>query len=142
MASLLLRQDFEPAQPPAPALQDEWRGVLNALRVISLGCRVAVQTDLFKACALLSNKEDTARDAHARALLKCLRQAIQKNPVFYRPGTDQLSFDEAWLMQLLIATKAGDGDSIAFLIRSRVPAMYQRHIAFLIKGISEQFSQI
>lgn len=138
MALLLYRENSELIQSFDPVFQDEWRGTLNRLRVISLGCRAAAQTDLFRACALLSCKVETARDAHAQALLKCLRQAIGKTPVFYRPGTQHLSFDEAWLMQALIAVRAGDGDSLAFLIRSRVPVMYQRHIAFLLKGIAAQ----
>lgn len=125
-----------------PAVLSEWRGILNALRLIALECRVAAQTDLFMACALLSNKQDTARDAFARALLKCLRQAIRQKPVFFRPGTEEVSFDEAWLMRALVAAKDGDSDSFAFLIRSRVSGMHQRHAAFLVKGISEQFTQV
>jgi len=115
--------------------------VLNALRVTALGCRAAARTDLFEACALISNKEDTARDAFSRALLKCLRQAIHGRPVFFQPGTVEMSFDEAWLIRALIASRSGDGDSLAFLIRSRVPKMHQRQVAFLIKGISDQFSR-
>jgi hypothetical protein len=129
---------------PAPAVHIplEWRGCLNTLRMIALQCRSAAHTDLFKACALLSNKEDTAKDAHARALLKCLRQAVSIQPVFYRPGVTELSFDEAWLMRAIMAIGGGDQDSFSFLIRSRVPKLHQRHVAFLIKGISEQFRQI
>ena len=125
-----------------PAVLPEWRGLLNALRLIALECRVAAQTDLFMACALLSNKQDTARDAFARALLKCLRQAIHQKPVFFRSSTEEVSFDEAWLMRALVAARDSDSDSFAFLIRSRVPMLHQRNIAFLVKGIAEQFSQV
>ena len=90
---------------------------------------------------MISNKENTAYDAFAQALFKCLREAVRVTPVFYQPGTVELSFDEAWFIRALMASKQGDGDSGALLIRSRVPKVHQRHIAFLIKGISEQFSQ-
>jgi hypothetical protein len=90
----------------------------------------------------LSHEQDIAHDAHARALLKCLRQAITRQPTFYRPGTTAVSFDEAWLVQGLAAAKAGDHDSFAFFIRSRVPKIHQRHIAFLIKGISNKLPQV
>ncbi len=83
-----------------------------------------------------------ARDAHARALLKCLRQAVSDQPVFYRPGVAEVSFDEAWLMRAIMVIASGDQDSFSFLIRSRVPKLHQRNIAFLIKGISEQFRRI
>ncbi len=125
-------------QRPAPVLPGTWRGILNALRVTALECRVAARTDIFRACALISSKQDTARDAFSQALFRCLREAISSKPVFFQPGTVELSFDEAWLMRALIASRDGDGDSLAFLIRSRVPKMYQRQISFLIKGISDQ----
>ncbi|MCG3266874.1 hypothetical protein Yoon_03955 [Yoonia sp. I 8.24] len=128
--------------PPQHDMTAPWRDVLNTLRVIALECRVAAQMDLFKACALLSTQPETARDAHARALIKGLRQATSRATTFFRPGTTEISFDEAWLVQALSAIKRGDGDSFAFLIRSRVPREHQRNIGFLIRGISEQFSQV
>ena len=134
----------EPARQPQspPDMAAQWRDVLNALRVIALECRVAAQMDLFKACAMLSTQPETARDAHARALIKCLRQVTSRKTTFFRPGTEEISFDEAWLVQALSAIKRGDGDSFSFLVRSRVPREHQRHIGFLIRGISEQFSQV
>ena len=133
-------QNHKHTPHPAAQIKAEWRGVLNELRMIALDCRVAARTDLFEACAVLSNKKAVARDAFSQALMKSLPDAIRKKPVFYQPGTVAQSFDEAWLMRLLIAARTGDADSFAFLIRSRVPKMYQRNIAFLIHGISEQAS--
>jgi hypothetical protein len=143
MSSLpLLREDYTtPAREPA-TIPNEWRGCLNTLRILALECRSAARTDLFHACALLSNKQNTARDAHARALMKCLDQAVAKQPIFYQPGVTELSFDEAWLMRAIIAARDVDSDSLTFLIRSRVPHLHQRQIAFLVTGISEQFSQV
>lgn len=142
MTPLPLLDTVEPAPLEVADFHHEWLSVLNSLRMIALDCRVAAQTDLFEACALLSTKKEVAQDAHARALLKCLRQTIRNKPVFFRPGTQEVSFDEAWLMRALVATKSGDTDSFLFLLRSRVPKQHQRHVAFLIKGISEQFYQI
>ena len=139
MASLALLTDPLVQPKQAPKLPTAWREPLNTLRMIALECRAAASADLFRACAMLSNKEDTARDAHARALLKCLRQAVSTRPVFFRPGVEEVSFDEAWLMRAITAAQSGDGDSLSFLIRSRVSKPHQRHIAFLIKGISQHF---
>jgi hypothetical protein len=141
MLSLAHLTEPKPIPRPAALIPGEWRGVLNALRVVALECRVAARTDLFEACALIANKDNTARDAYAQALFKCLSQAVKTKPVFFQPGTVELSFDEAWLIRALMAAKQGDGDSVAFLIRSRVPKIHQRQISFLVKGISDQFSQ-
>lgn len=142
MEPLRICTEHEASATPPPQIPFVWQGVLNRLRIIALDCRAAARADLFEACALLAHEEDTAHDAHARALLKCLRQAIACQPTLYQPGTAEVSFDEAWLIQGLAAAKAGDHDSFAFLIRSRVPKIHQRHIAFLIKGISDKFSRI
>ena len=130
------------AKRPAALLPGKWRGVLNALRVVALDCRAAARTDLFEACALISNKQNTAQDAFAQALLKCISDVVARKPDFYRPGTVELSFDESWLIRAIMAASDRDTDSLAFLIRSRVPKIHQRHISFLICGISEQFSQV
>jgi len=126
--------------PKVPALSDDWRGVLNAMRVTALSCRVAAREDLFRACALLTQSKTQAQDAFAQALFCCLNEALGRRAIFFRPGEAELSFDEAWLTRLLMASHGGDGDSVMFLIKSRVSRQHQRHIAFLIKGISEQFA--
>lgn len=131
-----------PAPVLRPAIPAEWKDALNALRIIALKCRSAPRADLFEACALLSIKSEVAQDAHARALLKCLRQAVAHPPIFYRPEAQDISFDEAWLVQSLIAAHKGDADSFAFLIRSRVFKVHQRQIAFLIKGIARKFTPV
>ncbi|MDX8349446.1 hypothetical protein SLH49_15780, partial [Cognatiyoonia sp. IB215446] len=66
---------------------------------------------------------------------------VGNKPVFFRPGTVELSFDESWLMRAIMAAAEDDRDSLAFLIRSRIPKIHQRHISFLINGISQQFSR-
>ena len=138
--SLAYLTEHRPFSPTAAVIPGAWRGVLNVLRVVALQCRVAARTDLFEACALISNNSDAAQDAYAQALFKCFSQTVKNQPVFYQPGTEELSFDEAWLIRLIMASRQGDGDSVAFLIRSRVPKIYQRQIAFLIKGISDRFA--
>ena len=139
MSLTALKENWDEAQA-SPELPEYWRGALNALRMTALRCRADARDDLFQACALLTHAKPAAQDAYTRALFRCLSEALGTRAVFFRPGEHALSFDEAWLTRLLMVSAAGDGDSLAFLIRSRVPKMYQRHIAFLIKGISEQFS--
>ncbi|MEP5762274.1 MAG: hypothetical protein ABJ327_23760 [Litoreibacter sp.] len=117
----------------------EARNLLNHLRVAALGCRAAARADLFEACAVLSTSESVSQNAYAETLMKCLGQALEKTPITYRPGVEDISFDEAWLLQA--AQSAGDGDwhSFEFLLRSRVPHRSRRNLASLIVSISEQF---
>ncbi len=134
-------QPMPQANPtPQSDLPDAWRGTLNALRFVALTCRAAPKTDLFEACALIATRKQTGAEAFATALLRCLPQAIGKRPVFYQPGTADLSFDEKWLMRAVIAANQADGDSLAFLIRSRVTPENQRNVSFLIKGISDNYA--
>ena len=61
---------------------------------------------------------------------------------FYAPGVRTVSFDEAWLMRLVQSSAGPDSDSFAFLIRSRVPHVARRNLAFLIHSISDSFYNI
>ncbi|QBF30467.1 hypothetical protein CFI11_04465 [Thalassococcus sp. S3] len=116
--------------------------LLNHLRLTALGCRCAARADLFEACALLSSDKGQARDAYAEALIRCLGQALDNPPLFFRPGVSEVSFDEAWLMRLVAAFQGDDTASAAFLICSRVPKVHRRNLAFLAHSVSDQFRQI
>ncbi len=123
-------------------VQDGLDGFLNHVRFVALGCRAKGRTDIFKACALLSMDKSQSIRAHAEALVQCLNEALAKRPVLFRPGTEELSFDEAWLVQLAAALRRDDEDSVRFLLQSRVVPEHHRHIRFLLTRISRQFSQI
>lgn len=139
MNAVALRYDVQvPDRPAVMHVPDQWRGTLNALRVVALSCRVAARTDVFRACALLSYRRSVATQAFAAALIGCLPEATGSRPVLLRPGENEVSFDEAWLIRAVMAAYQRDSDSFAFLIRSRVPRMYQRQIGFLIEGLSKE----
>jgi hypothetical protein len=134
-----------PDLPPAgdlEALDAQARIMLNDLRFVALECRAAARTDLFEACALLSGNAAVARSAHAAAFLRCLPEAIGRAPRLLRPGVAEVSFDEAWILRLLTSAAAGDGDSFAFLLRSRVEPWARRNFAFLVQSMAERFYRI
>ena len=116
--------------------------ILNQLRMVSLQCRSSARIDLEQACALLLADPADAQLRHAEILMRGFHQAVVKRPVLYRPGTVELSFDEAWLGSLLDALNRGDDDSFQFLIQSRVPRWTRRNLAFLIRSVSDQFDNI
>ncbi|MDA7963672.1 hypothetical protein [Ruegeria sp.] len=132
----------EPCAPPSAQMAERSVRIINHLRLVALQCRSAARVDLDQACALLLADPADAHMRHAETLMRGFRQAVSKRPVFYRPGTTELSFDEAWLGRLFEAAERQDDDSFRFLIQSRVPRWTQRNLAFLIRSISEQFHKI
>ncbi|MEM9211106.1 MAG: hypothetical protein AAGA63_06425, partial [Pseudomonadota bacterium] len=94
--------------------------IINFVRIAVLECRSSAQVDLFKACAVLSLEKTMSLKAHADALAKCLPQALDARPVFFRPGVKSMSFDEAWLQRLATSIETRDTHSTDFLLRSRV----------------------
>ena len=139
MQAVLLRHAEPSVLPTPPGLSDRAMRIINHLRLVALRCRSAARVDLDQACALLLADPADAKMRHAETLMRGFRQAVATRPVFFRPGTDELSFDEAWLGRLFEAVENGDDDSFRFLIQSRVPRWTQRNLAFLIRSISEEF---
>lgn len=128
--------------PPPVSVAACDQALLWQLRIAALDCRAAAREDVFQACAMLSEDRDAARTAFAEAMMKCLPQAIGKAPKILAPAVlSEVSFDEAWLLQLVAASGRQDTDSMWFLLRSRVAAPLQRHVAFLANGLSEHFSK-
>lgn len=128
------------AAPKAQEFTARDLALLNHLRFVTMGCRAKARTDLFEACALLSVDRTSSSEAFSVALMRCLGQALGQRPRLLQPGSSEISFDEAWLLQLARATKRGDESSIAFLLASRVPHHLRRHIRFLVARISESFA--
>lgn len=112
---------------------------LAHLRLAALSCRTAPRTNLFEACATLSLDREKAKTASLDILVRCLSQAMAQAPTFYRPGAERLSFDEAWLVQLVASVQRADLDSFEFLLRSRVIARSRRQLAFLLYRVAERF---
>ena len=126
--------------PPQEAFSPEAFAFLNHLRFVSMECRTKPRTDLFEACALLQVERAASRDAHAEALMRCLTEAFGKPARLYAPGTQDLTFDEQWLMRLGLSYAANDRDSQSFLLGSRVSAENRRLVGFLVGRIAEHFS--
>lgn len=141
----MMKPNFaEPRPGPAVALSAPdpvAPELLNELRRTARACRSAARTNLFEACAMLSLNRDTARAAYLETLVRCLPQAINRSPVFYRPDVLERSFDEAWLMRLHDSLARADEDSFEFLLRSRVSRSARRNMVFLLSRISERALQ-
>ena len=89
---------------------------------------------------MLQVERSASRDAHAQALMRCLDEAFGKPARLYAPGTQELTFDEQWLMRLGQACAGADQDSVAFLLGSRIAHENRRLVRFLVGRIAEYFS--
>lgn len=132
----LLKLDIQHEATPA-TLPEGARGLLNKLRFHASQCRASAYLDIFSACSVLDPNADRAEDAQMRVLLRVMGQALEKEPVFHRPGEPTLSFDESWLMTALTARAEGDDDSFTFLLHRRVSKEKRRIFSLLLGGLSE-----
>ncbi|SES06676.1 hypothetical protein SAMN04490244_105167 [Tranquillimonas rosea] len=121
---------------PAPAQTGEDRTLLAHLRLEALQCRAAARLDLTDACLHLSATREVSGTEAVRALVRTLDQALGRAPRFFRPGSIDRSFDEAWLMALVHAVQRGDEASATFLLRSRVAPSALRSTIFLLSRVA------
>ena len=133
----LCSESIRRSQPETSPIEGNALAFLNQLRFAALKCRSRPRGNLFEACALLAVERTQSFEAHAEALMQCLNDALGTRAVLYRPGIEETSFDEAWLLSLASALAEKDHDSAQFLLRSRVTKEHQRHVRFLVGRISE-----
>jgi hypothetical protein len=137
MVPLKLALHVEPQQLAPLSVAEA--GFLNNLRFVAMECRAKPRANLFEACALLQSTRDASRAAHAEALMRCLQEALGKPARLHSPGSEEMTFDEKWLLQLGQATVAQDEASISFLLASRVSAEHRRLVRFLVARIADSF---
>ena len=120
----------------ASDLDGSARAILNQLRLTALECRTAARTDLSAACACATRDKSADEQPCLREFIKCLPQALGKRPKLLRPGVSEVSFDEAWILRLIAASQDQDGDSLAFLLRSRVVPEARSQVGSLLEILS------
>lgn len=72
--------------------------------------------------------------------MRCLKEALGKPARLHAPGSEELTFDEKWLLQLGRAASQHDDSSMSFLLASRVSAEHRRLVRFLVTRIADCFS--
>lgn len=115
---------------------------LNQLRLTAMRCRSSARLDMFEACRLVMNEGAQNHDIVIEALLRTMYQGLNKTPAFLSPNSEELSFDESWLLRCVCGLRDKDYGSVRFLIARRVAQPYQRSMAFLIEKVSECLTQV
>ena len=117
-------------------IQPEDSSIVEFLRVAYQLCRTKPKIDFFRACDVLKTSEEASLSAYVEALVRGLPAALQRSIIFHKPGNDELSFDEAWLLRAIQCYASCDEDSLAFLLKSRAKPESYPHLMFLISKIS------
>ncbi len=139
---LAYRQNDLPARPPEQRFDLPAMAFINHLRFVSMGCRCKAKTSLFEACALLHGQPTAELNSYTEALMRCLCEALGQPATLFAPATQEISFDERWLLQLARAAQTQDDASLRFLLGSRVAHENRRLVRFLIARISDHFAPI
>lgn len=124
------------AHPLPPQVLPETRALINRLRFHASLCRASAHLDIYTACQLID--PGNGEDAAATTLIRILGQALDKTPVWHRPGETELSFDELWLAQVIESHAVNDDDSFRFLIHRRIPHAKRRIFGALISNLAGQ----
>jgi len=120
---------------PRPAASPEAMAFLNRLRFHATRCRASARLDIATACTLIDPQGDET--AAASVFVRVLGQALDRPPVWYRPGETDLSFDERWVLAVAESYAAGDGDSFTFLTQRRISGPKRRLFLALIARLCE-----
>lgn len=123
------------ADAPHPQIRPATRILINRLRFHASFCRASSYLDIYTACQLIDPA--TGEDAAATTLIRILGQALDKTPVWHRPGETEFSFDELWLAQVIEAHQNSDTDSFRFLIQRRIPHAKRRIFTALICNLTQ-----
>ena len=111
-------------------------GLLDFLRVTNQLCRAKSKIDLIPACEMLKAREEAALSAYVETLVRGLPSLLGRVARFHQPGSEELSFDEAWLIRIIHSYVAQDNTSVAFLLNSRVKREARPQLTYLLEKIS------
>lgn len=121
-------------EAPRPQVRPESRALINRLRFHAAFCRASSYLDIYTACQLIDPKK--GEEAAISTLIRILGQALDKTPVWHRPGESTLSFDELWLAQVIESFQNNDDDSFRFLIHRRIPHAKRRIFGAIIANLA------
>ncbi|MGF1501798.1 MAG: hypothetical protein ACFBSD_08260 [Paracoccaceae bacterium] len=119
--------DFKPAA--RPLTRPPW---LDGFRRTGLSSRLSPRAALEYGSA--ASGSETCCVAFLRAVAAGLGRPVK----LHRPGATELSFDEAWIVRLIEAIRAADGDTVVFAIGSRIPAAGRRMVHRLAGSVAER----
>ncbi len=100
--------------------------LLEVVRQEAKQARSMPKIDVFKACELVQLDVELLTPELLSIFIRSLPQAFGRSTHFLPTGTLELSWDEKWLISLVLAISRGDYDSVYFLIKTSIKPMHQK----------------
>tara|TARA_B100000900_G_scaffold410565_1_gene428578 strand:- start:113 stop:484 length:372 start_codon:yes stop_codon:yes gene_type:complete len=100
--------------------------LLERARACALEVRAYPRLDILKACQLISLDIDLLSSEMLEIFIRSLPQAFGRQVIIHRPETQELSWDEKWLLSIIEAVSRADYDSVHFLIETVVKRKHRR----------------
>ncbi|MEL7176745.1 MAG: hypothetical protein AAGK28_09510 [Pseudomonadota bacterium] len=122
--------------PRSLPLDAETQRRLVPLRQLMRKARSASRVDGYRICAAVGCGIAQQRETLSTTLVQVLGDAWGQAPVVYEPSAKTASFDEVWLLSVVDAQNAGNADSVAFLLTSRIPRHSHRMVLSLIAQLA------
>ena len=136
MSSVLkLQLEYKPCNI---GISDRAKRIINRLRFFVVECRAAARLDIFEVCRIFDPEKPLIENEQFSIFVRTLGQAMDKSPIWLRPGCKDFSFDEKWLAAIFDAHFVKDLDSYDFLCRCRIEP-YKRAIFNLMINNLAQF---
>lgn len=142
LTQLVPAPDRTPRVEQGKTLDASLRAMLDQLRRTARLKAANRRVDLFEACAMIDHCTSQVAAASAEALMRTLPQTLGRCPRIFRPGTAELSFDEAWLTAALQAARSDDTASLQFLVNRRIRPDARRATTFLLNNLAQHLDTV
>lgn len=106
--------------------------LLEAVREHARQARSMPKIDIFKACELVQFDIELVTPEILNIFVRSLPQAFGRPTHFFPTGTSELSWDEKWLISLILAVSRADYDSVHFLIKTSVKPIHQQQCRSIV----------
>ena len=100
--------------------------LLETVREEAKQARSMPKMDVFKACELVQLDIELLTPEILSIFIRSLPQAFGRSTNFFPVGTLELSWDEKWLISLVLAVSRADYDSVYFLIKTCIKPSHQK----------------
>ena len=107
-------------------ISSEEQALLEAIREQAKQARSMPKMDVFRACELVQLDIELLTPELLSIFVRSLPQAFGRSTQFLKAGTEQLSWDERWVISLVSAISRADYDSVNFLIKTCIKPSHQK----------------
>ena len=102
--------------------------LLDRLRTCKDKVRCYPKLEIFKACHLITLDKNILNCDILELFIRMLPEAIGRQIQIYKPQSNQVSWDEKWIISLIEAISRADYDSVYFLVTSNIKKKYRNEV--------------